>query len=259
MPGILEKRKNMHRQLAENARTCDQLQQQIDSMQALANIGMLSAMIAHEMNNILTPLGSYAQLAMKYPDDTALAQKALEKAVTNSSRAGRIMTSILAMAKGGCKEKQNYLLREMVEEVFFCMARDFSKDGIDVILNITDDLEVCAEQVSFQQVLMNLIINARHAMLARGGVLTISATRSDDQIRIDVSDTGDGIETEILNQIFDPFFTTKGQGTGLGLAFCKRVTQSHDGFICVNSEKGAGTTFSVILPAKNSDQENTTD
>ena len=244
----------MYRQLEEHSKTCDELQQQIDNMQALANIGVLSAMMAHEMNNILTPLGSFAQLAMKYPDDPSLANKALEKTVANSARAGKIMTSILAMAKGGCKQKQDCGLKEMIEEVFYCIARDFSKDGIKVVLSIDDDFQVNVEQVSFQQVLMNLILNARQAMIERGGTLTISASTADEQVRIDISDTGQGIEADILGQIFEPFFTTKGQGTGLGLAFSKRVIQSHNGFICVNSEQTVGTTFSVILPSITSTQ-----
>ena len=255
LAGILEKRNSIYRQLEENEKSHKELQEQIDQMQGLANIGMLSSMIAHEMNNILTPLGSFAQLAMKYPDDAELTQKALQKAITHSEKAGKIITSILSMAKGDCKEKLHCNLSKLVDDVFLCIARDFKKDGIMVAISIPDDLEIFTEQVSFQQVLMNLIINARQAMLDNGGTLTVKASHNDDQVRIDITDTGRGIDSDVLGKIFEPFFSTKRSGTGLGLAFCKRVVQSHNGFICVNSEQDSGTTFSVIIPHKGENED----
>ncbi len=119
------------------------------------------------------------------------------------------------------------------------------------------DLCVQGEDVQLEQVLLNLLINARQAMLGRGGSLTIKATATgESEVKIQVIDTGPGIPENLLPKIFQPFFTTKGttkkdeaRGTGLGLAICKDIIEHHKGRITVESKVGEGTTFNVFLPA----------
>ncbi len=224
-------------------------------MQALANIGMISAMIAHEMNNILTPLGNYAYLAMKHPEDGELTRKALEKTTTNSRRAAKILDSMLAMANGRPRKMDWHSVKAMLEEIFLCLARDFSKDRIKVVVDVDDELMLFGEDICLQQVLMNLILNARQAMLPKGGTLTIGARRDTASVRIEIADTGCGIEQPDLAKIFQPFFTTRTEpsqaarhGAGLGLAFCKRVVEAHNGAISVDSQPGCQTTFTITLP-----------
>ena len=255
MADILEKRQSLHRQLTRQRQLSEQLRSQVGHMQALANIGMISAMIAHEMNNILTPLGNYAHLAMKHPEDSELTHKALEKTTINSRRAARILASMLAMANGQSHEMDWHPVKAMVDEIFLCLARDFSKDRIKVVIDVDDEVMVFAEDICLQQVLMNLILNAREAMLPKGGRLTISARQDSGSVRIEIADTGCGIEQRDLAKIFQPFFTTKTErskaarhGAGLGLAFCKRVVEAHNGAICVDSQPGRGTTFIINLP-----------
>lgn len=256
MARILEQRRSLHRQLATQRDRTAELEVQLGHMQALANLGLTSAMIAHEMNNILTPLGTYAQLALNHPDDAQLIEKTLQKTVLNSRRASRILQSMLAMANGRPQARTSCPVEPMVTEIFQCLARDFSKDGISVVLEIEPGLEVWADGISLQQVLMNLILNAREAMLDRGGILTVAARRMEDSVRTEVRDTGIGIERRHMARIFEPFFTTKTTesdaprtGAGLGLAFCKRVIDSHNGIITVDSEVGQGTTFRITLPS----------
>lgn len=255
MAGILEKRSTLHKQLADQQTTNNQLQSQIDQLQTLANIGMISAMVAHEINNILTPLENYAQLAIRNPDDEALIIKTLHKTAANSKRASKILESIVAMATGPELVKADYNLNALVDDVFLCLARDFARDNINVCIHVPEDLTVRAQPVCLQQVLMNLILNARQAMLPKGGNLTISATQLHGSVRIEVADTGCGIEPANLAKIFQPFFTTKDNkskpqrpGAGLGLAFCKKVVDGHNGVISVESELGCGATFKIILP-----------
>jgi len=255
LAGILEKRSTLHKQLADQQYTNDLLQSQIDQLQALANLGMVSAMVAHEINNILTPLENYAHLAIQNPDDEALIFKALRKTAANSKRASKILESILAMATGRDQPKTDCRISTLVDDVFLCLARDFARDNINVSIQIPEDLTVRAQPVCLQQVLMNLILNARQAMLPKGGNLTISATQLHDSVRIEVADTGCGIEHANLAEIFQPFFTTKDNkskserpGAGLGLTFCKKVVDGHNGIISVESELGCGTTFKIILP-----------
>jgi signal transduction histidine kinase len=154
----------------------------------------------------------------------------------------------------------------MVEEIFVCLARDFGKDGINVIIDIDDELTAWVDGICFQQVIMNLILNAREAFFAslepgqrpRNGSLTISASHNSDSVTIEVTDNAGGIDDENIESIFEPFFTTKNggdanalkkAGAGLGLPFCKRIVESCDGTIGVTSQPGEGTTFTITLPS----------
>lgn len=256
MAGLLEKRKSLHRELEHKDRQNGELESQIRQMHSLSNIGMVWAMVAHEMNNILSPLANYARLSLQHPDDKELMHKALQKTVKNSDRASKIMKSVLALASGKPQEKKEHNLKTLVDEVFACLARDLSKDKINVVLEIPEEMTIRAEGTCIQQVLMNLILNARKALLPNGGSLRIAASKDTDSVRIEVADSGCGIEPENLKEIFRPFFTNSNSrvksqqaGTGLGLAFCKKVIEEHDGMISVESQVGRGTTFKVILPA----------
>ncbi len=258
MTSIIAKRVSLHKNLAKKQQENHLLKCQIGQLQALANIGVNTSMIAHEINNLLTPLGSYASLALDNPDDKGLTEKALRKTARNCERAVKIMESILAVADGKSQEKKDTALAGLVEEIFSCLGRDFSKDGITVDKRIDKDLTVWAVPVEIQQVLMNLILNAREAMLPRGGVLTIEATESGDTVQIKVCDSGCGIEPGDLEKVFEPFFTTKKNeesqrepsGSGLGLAFCKKVVEAHGGCIRAESEATKGTVFTITLPKR---------
>jgi two-component system NtrC family sensor kinase len=160
----------------------------------------------------------------------------------------------------------------MVNAVFDCLCRDFTKDQITVEILVSADLQVYASPVQLQQAIMNLVLNAREAMLPHGGRLTISAQAENDGTLIKISDTGCGIEQSEISRVFDTFFTTKHKriseqsaggeqsrtassefgrtGTGLGLALCKKVIDAHGGTITVDSHPGKGTTFTIILPKK---------
>jgi len=256
LTSIIEKRVSLHKRLANQQQETEALQSQIAQLQALANIGTITHMIAHEMNNLLTPVGNYATLAMKSPDDKTLAEKALQKTAQSCERATKIMESMLAMADGKMQEKKNARLIALVEEIFTCLCRDFAKDGITVNIRIPEDLRVWVVPVQIQQVLMNLVLNAREAMLPRGGILNIKATENSDAVQIEVKDTGCGIESDDLRNIFESFFTTKTDkssasqcsGSGLGLAFCKKMIAAHGGCISVESQPDKGSTFTITLP-----------
>ena len=256
MTSIIEKRRSLHTNLTRQKQRNDALEMQMSQLQALANIGTMTCMIAHEINNLLTPLSNYATLAMNNPDDKMLTEKALSKTQKNCLRASTILASMLALINGETKNKQPVQLKKLVEEIFECFCRDFSKDGITVRLDICDDFTIWAVPIQIQQVLMNLILNARQAMLARGGSLEICADETEDNYLIEVSDTGCGIEPVDMNRIFKPFFTTSKRsnppaadsGSGLGLTFCKKVVSEHAGSIDVTSKPDHGTTFTITLP-----------
>lgn len=256
MTRIIEKRLSLHKHLTNQQQQNNALKSQLTHLQALANIGTTTYMVAHEINNLLTPMANFAALALKNPDDKPLSEKALKKVVRNCGQASKIMESMLSMASDRTQEKKNSPLTVLVEDVFTCLCRDFAKDGITVNIQIPKNLTVWAVAVQIQQVLMNLILNARDAMLPRGGVLTIKAQDTADAIQIEISDTGCGIKSDDLKKIFQPFFTTKADekspsqhsGAGLGLLFVKRIIDDHGGCVSVESEPAEGTTFKITLP-----------
>jgi signal transduction histidine kinase len=238
----------------------DAVKSQLTESQRLATIGTIAAVIAHEFNNLLTPIVSYSQFALQSAEgdkpDMDLIRKALSKTFQGSTKAGKICASMLALARGHSIFGE-VVVQQLVDEVLLVLARDPQKDGIALRVQIQPDLKVQGDPVQLEQVLLNLLINARQAMLGKGGSLTVKASRSDDgEVRIQVIDTGAGIPEKLLPKIFQPFFTTKGtarpgesKGTGLGLAICKEIVEHHKGHIEVQSELGKGTTFTIILPA----------
>jgi signal transduction histidine kinase len=254
LASIIEKRLSLHKYIEEIKQENEALKSQLTQIQHLANTGTISHMIAHEINNLLTPLKNYAAVALDNSDDKSFIEKALQKTVRNCERASNIMESMLAIANGQTQEKENARLLVLVEEIFTCLCRDFTKDGISVEIQIPEELTIRCVPVQIQQVLMNLIINARDSMLQRGGILRIAATENSDEVKIEVSDTGEGIEPDDLKNIFNSFFTTKKyntseySGAGLGLAFCKRIITEHDGMISVESAPSMGSKFKIILP-----------
>ena len=257
MTSIIEKRLSLHQLLAQKEQENAALKSQNLQLQALATLGSATCMIAHEINNLLTPLMTYAALATQNPDDAELAKKVLDKTVRNCQRASQVMQSMLAMANGHKQQREDAGVRKLVEEVFTCLCRDFAKDGITVRTDIPEDLRVNCVPVQIEQVLMNLILNAREAMLPGGGILKMSARADADRIEIVVSDTGTGIAPEHLQCVFRPFFTTKngkgrpaGSGSGVGLAFCRRIVDAHGGEITAASESGKGSTFTIRLPGR---------
>ncbi len=238
----------------------DSVRQQLMESQRLATIGTMTAVIAHEFNNLLTPIISYSQFALtsaqSQAPDMELIRKALGKAFASATKAGKICSSMLSLARGESTFMQ-VAVQQLVDETLMVMARDPQKDAIALRVQIQPGLMIQADPIQLEQVLLNLLINARQAMLGKGGALTIkaSAAPDDGEVRIQVIDTGPGIPERLIDKIFQPFFTTKGtarrgetRGTGLGLAICKEIIEHHKGHIRVQSEPGRGTTFTICLP-----------
>lgn len=247
-------------------RELDSLREQLTDTQRLATIGTIAAVIAHEFNNLLTPIVTYAQYALQSAQgpspDMEMICKALTKAFSASTKAGKISQSMLALARGQSNGDE-VGVQKLIDETLTVMARDPQKDNISLRVQVQPGLTVRGDPVQLEQVLLNLLINARQAMLGKGGSLTIRAAATEGEAtgdtsaeaKIQVSDTGAGIHEKHIGRIFEPFFTTKGttrngepKGTGLGLAICKQIIEHHQGRIEVTSEAGKGTTFTIHLP-----------
>ena len=255
MSSHIERRQSLHRQVEDNERHIADLERQLQSLQKLSAIGTTACMAAHEFNNILLTIINYSEQALKRQDDPEFVQKALEKTVQHSNHATAIINGMLDLASKDSVEPKPVQLASLVQECFHCLGRDFSKDKITVKVNIDRNLSVLTVPGELQQVLLNLIINARQAMRERGGILTVEAIdRKDGSTQIKVTDTGCGIKADNLEKIFEPFYTTKTdaslpdqRGTGLGLAVCRNIIESNSGSISVSSESGRGTTFIISL------------
>jgi signal transduction histidine kinase len=246
---LLENRKSLHQQIVDSQMQIEALDAQLQQLQPLANLGMAWAMTAHELNNLLTPIVSYAQLALQNPHDSELSQKALKKAERLSTQAGQMLEKVMTLANSDSAPKQVHTLSALLDDVFGCIGRDFSKDKIKLVLEFDDALKVQADAGFLRQVLMNLVLNAKHSMREKGGTLRITAAEDAELTRIEISDTGCGIAPEKILDIFTPFYTDgKRNGNGLGLAFCQKVIESHGGCISVDSQPNKGTHFKILLP-----------
>ena len=207
-------------------------------------------MVAHEFNNILTPVLNYAQMAME--GDEAMRDKAIQRAYEGAVRAGCICRALLDVGGNGSDKPERVSLQELVESTLAVMGRAPAKDGIRLVKKVPADLKITTRPAELKQVLLNLLLNAHQAVLAkrRGKSISITAARSNGQVRIRVADTGAGIPREDLEHIFEPFFTTKGDtGSGLGLAVCREIVALLRGRLTVRSEPGKGTCFTIVLPA----------
>ncbi|BAY33082.1 multi-sensor hybrid histidine kinase [Nostoc carneum NIES-2107] len=242
------------------------LEAQLFRAQRLESIGTLASGIAHDLNNILTPILAGAQLLpMKFPDVDERTRHLLEILEVNAKRGADLVKQVLSFARGVEGKRINLQIRHLIVEVSKVLKETFPK-SIQVTTDLSKDLWVVSgDGTQIHQVLMNLCVNARDAM-PNGGSLCICAknlyidenyarmnleAKVGPYIVITVTDTGLGIPEENLDRIFEPFFTTKevGQGTGLGLSTVLGIIKSHGGFINVHSEKGVGTSFEVYLPA----------
>lgn len=249
----------------------DALEAELQHAQRLASLGTLAAIIAHELNNILTPVLNYSQLALRASDQPAQVERALRKTVEGVQRAGRITEAVLGFAREGGDEPPECDVRAVIDDTLACLGRDLARDAIALQLDAPEGLIVAMAPTPLQQVLLNLLLNAREAMLGGRGTLTICARRSTwniDQdtliegVEIEVRDTGKGIAPERLATLFEPFATTirgpgeraKGahRGVGLGLAVCRQLAEGAGGEIHCASEVGKGAAFTIRLPAPTS-------
>jgi signal transduction histidine kinase len=235
----------------------EQLRQQLLQAQKLSSVGALASSVAHEFNNILTTILNYARLALRNPDDQPGRTQALEKILKGGQRAATIVSSMLGFARNNTTRREDTELIPLVEELLVLTDKDLSKHRVMVEKKFQGSPHAEIVPAQIEQVLLNLILNARQAM-PRGGRLRIEVRENPrtNMVELRVSDTGCGIPPERLRLIFEPFYTTKEPdetgtgGTGLGLSVCRQIVEQHQGRIRVESLVGKGSTFTIKLPIK---------
>jgi signal transduction histidine kinase len=252
-PQLSETERKLHAQFERLEQQFALLKQQTRQAQKLASLGAAATMLAHEFNNLMTPVLGYARYALD-ADDKELMAKALQMTIRQTDVITAMSDRILGLAANEAQSRQPVSIAKAVEDAVACMCRDLSKDGITLDADIDASLRVLADPKQLQQVLFNLFINARQAITHRNGRITVRAEGGDEYLEIRIKDNGCGISADNLERIFEEFYTTKGDrpgksGLGLGLALCREIIEEHRGTITVESEPGHGTTFTLRLPS----------
>jgi signal transduction histidine kinase len=233
----------------------EQLREQLLRAQRLSSVGTLASSVAHEFNNILTTIMNYAKLGQRPDCSEATRQQAFEKILKGSQRAATVISSMLGFARNNSTRRETIDLIPLVEEVLLLAEKDLSKHQIKIEKRFHGKPKAPVVRGQIEQILLNLIINARQAM-PRGGCLTIDVHENakTHMAEIVFYDTGVGIPPDQLRMIFEPFFTTKipdeqgHGGSGLGLSVCRQIIEQHHGRIRVESVVGKGSKFTVKLP-----------
>jgi signal transduction histidine kinase len=243
------------------ASEADQLRQQLLQAQRLSSVGALASSVAHEFNNILTTIINYAKLGLRPTADDQGRTQALERILKGGQRAAGIVNSMLGYARANAALRIPTDIARLVEEALILTEKDLSKHRIhiDRRFHARPIAPVIPGQI--EQILVNLVINARQAM-PRGGRLLIEVRENKiaGMAEVRIADSGVGIAPDRLRLIFEPFYTTKepdehgNGGTGLGLSVCRQIIEQHHGRIRVESVVGKGSTFTVKLPLREGDE-----
>ena len=251
---MLEKIANWQEKVKKLESENASLRQKLAEMQRLATAGTMSSLVAHEFNNLLTPMLNYARQARNKP---GLVDKALCCTETNGKRAASICKAILDFTSEQRDETTPVPVHEILEQTLLMMGRDPAKDSIEITTDLDPDMQITKNKLAFQQVLLNLILNARAALKDISGtrLIEISCRPNGNEAVVTVRDNGIGISADIADRIFLPFFTTRGssenKGRGLGLAVCKEMLHASGGSISVESREGDGAVFRFNIPVCN--------
>ena len=235
------------------------LQQQLVQAQKLTALGELVSTTTHEFNNVLMTIMNYAKMGLRH-DDKQTRDKALNKILTSSERAAQITNAVLGMARNRSDEMEPTNLGQIFQESLILLEREMTKYRIRLEKQFEDVPEAMANGNQIQQVLLNLLINARQSMPEGGTILLkLSHDTDNEMVVMVVRDSGSGIPKDKLPRIFDRFYSTKDGpdesgkgGTGLGLSACRNIIEGHQGRIRVESSVGKGTQFTIMLPVAGS-------
>jgi len=221
----------------------------------LVTLGTIAAGIAHELNNPIGIISSRIELMLADAESRKLpaeVEEDLHVLHRNALRVSKTAQGLLTLARQRPKQRKRIDLNAEIEETLLLVGKQMTKDEIQVDTVLDRTLPpIVGDPVALQEVLLNLLMNAREAM-SGGGTVRIETDRMPgrpDWIRLAVADTGCGVAPEAITKLFDPFYTNKASGTGLGLWISKRVVRDHRGTIEVQSEPGRGATFIVTLPS----------
>jgi len=248
----LSKELDMLREKEAAVEALNRQTQELAHHQRLEIIGTLTSSIAHEFNNLLTPIMGYSLMSME-----ALAEQESEiyenllEIYSASRKAKQIISRLSDLSRKHTQSNYHLVSPDELIRKTLDMATPAKPEAVEIKLDLACwDQRIPVNEIQISQLLLNLILNAFQAMETAGGILTVSSYFDETHIHIRIADTGCGIAPDILPKIFDPFFTTKGtgKGTGLGLAIAAQMAEDHQGTIRVESTPGQGAVFTTSLP-----------
>lgn len=223
------------------------LQSNLRRLDQLANLGLVSASIAHEIKNGLVAINTFVGVLLEKESDHELAQMVMREL----KRIDSLATQMLRLSSPKPTVFASVSLHETLEHSLRLLEHQFKSRLIAVQTDFrAGNDRVRGDESQLQQAFMNLLLNAAEAMGNHGQLWVATELFGERRLKIFIRDTGPGIATENLTRLFEPFFTTKRHGTGLGLAICQRVAEEHLGNIEVKSEPGHGSTFIITLPVE---------
>jgi PAS domain S-box-containing protein len=225
------------------------LQEQLRRTERVAELGTLASGMAHEIGTPMNVILGRAEYLMDRVTEEPI-KKGLQTIITQVERITRVMNQLLSFARRKAPQRIPLDLRKVIEDGMEMFQERLARNQIRVEMEMADTCPmVLADADQMSQVLINLIVNALHAM-PEGGTLHVGLEPEQPMVKLTVADTGHGIPRELIEKVFEPFFTTKefGKGTGLGLTVVKGIIEEHQGSIAVESQEGKGTKFTILLP-----------
>lgn len=225
---------------------------QLLQSEKMASLGKLSAGVAHQLNNPLSGISLYTQLIMEDYDLPEGAKADFKRVIANVNRCSEIVKQLLQFTRKTNRQVELNDINHTIQKTISMLEKQILFQNIEIINQLSPDIpQIMVDTQQIIHVFMNIIINAADAMKGKG-TLTLESwyLKIEDSIIVQISDSGPGIEPDIINNIFDPFFTTKpeGKGTGLGLSMAYGIVENHGGKTSVKSEVNKGTTFVIQLP-----------
>jgi PAS domain S-box-containing protein len=229
-----------------------ELEERAIQSEKLVALGELVAGIAHEINNPLSAVVGFSEILKDSNDLSKEDSQRIEKIYSAALRVAKIIRNLLEFSRKKPSEFRRHNLNEIVDKIIELTEYELHVDNVEVRKEFSETPSIWCDVTQMQQVILNIINNAHHAITEKGekGIISLKTYSDDEKVYLEISDTGVGIPEIVINRIYEPFFTTKdvGKGTGLGLSIVYSAVKAHGGDIKVSSITGEGSTFIVSIP-----------